>query len=81
MPADVRLLIAPFDPGTELSAFAAAHRRSGGVASFIGQVREGPNAEGPDVEALELSHYAPLTLPAMEAWRLMRWGAGHWMAC
>ena len=67
MPADVRLLIEPFDPGTELSAFAAEHRQSGGVASFIGQVREGPNAEGVGVEALELSHYAPLTLPAMEA--------------
>jgi molybdopterin synthase catalytic subunit len=67
MLADVRLLLAPFDPGAELSAFAAAHRQSGGVASFIGQVRVGPNTEGQDVEALELSHYAPLTLPGMEA--------------
>ncbi|MEO5597394.1 MAG: molybdenum cofactor biosynthesis protein MoaE [Novosphingobium sp.] len=62
MPADVRLLITPFDPAAELSAFAAAHRQSGGIASFIGQVREGDS-----VEALELSHYGPLTLPGMQA--------------
>jgi len=62
MAADVRLLIEPFDPGARIAAFAAAHRQSGGVVSFIGQVREGD-----DVEALELRHYAPLTLPGMKA--------------
>ena len=59
---DIRLLTAAFDPAAAISAFAAAHPASGGIASFIGQVRAG---EG--VEALELQHYEPLTLPAMQA--------------
>jgi len=62
MAADVRLLGEPFDPGAELAAFTAAHAAAGGVVSFLGQVRAG---EG--VEALELRHYAPLTLPGMQA--------------
>lgn len=62
MAADVRLLDAPFDPAAELARFTAAHPEAGGVVSFLGQVRAGGG-----VEALELSHYAPLTLPGMEA--------------
>jgi molybdopterin synthase catalytic subunit len=61
MAAEVRLLTAPFDPAAALAAFTTAHGGAGGVVSFLGQVREG---EG--VEALELRHYAPLTLPGME---------------
>jgi molybdopterin synthase catalytic subunit len=60
MPGDVRLLFAPFDPAAELAAFTTAHSGAGGVVSFLGQVRVG---EG--VEALELQHYEPLTLPGM----------------
>lgn len=56
----VRLLEAGFDPAAELAAFTAAHRQAGGVVSFLGQVR----AESA-VEALELQHYGPLTLPGM----------------
>jgi molybdopterin synthase catalytic subunit len=61
MGADVRLLGDAFDPAAALAAFAAAHPQAGGIASFLGKVR-------PDqaVEALELSHYEPLTLPGME---------------
>lgn len=59
---DVRLLAAPFDPAAEISAFTAAHSQAGGVVSFTGQVRSGDS-----VEALELKHYAPLTLPNMQA--------------
>jgi molybdopterin synthase catalytic subunit len=40
--------------------FATAHAQAGGVVSFLGQVRGGD-----DVEALDLQHYAPLTLPGM----------------
>jgi molybdopterin synthase catalytic subunit len=61
MPADVRLALVPFEPAAELSAFSARHVQSGGIVSFLGQVRAG---EG--VEALELRHYDPLTLPGME---------------
>ena len=62
MPADVRLLADPFDAGAELAAFSAGRRDAGGIVSFVGQVR------GDDgVEALELRHFAPLTLPGMQA--------------
>lgn len=59
--SDVRLLTAGFDPAVELSAFTAAHPQAGGIVSFLGQVREGGG-----VEALELRHYDPITLPAMQ---------------
>ncbi|MBD3728445.1 MAG: molybdenum cofactor biosynthesis protein MoaE [Sphingomonadales bacterium] len=58
---DVRLLETGFDPAAELAGFAHAHPEAGGIASFVGQVRAGQG-----VTALELSHYAPLTLPGME---------------
>lgn len=60
--AEVRLLADPFDPAADTAAFSAAHEGAGGIVSFLGQVRGG---EG--VEALELRHYAPLTLPGMKA--------------
>ncbi|AIT79975.1 molybdenum cofactor biosynthesis protein MoaE [Novosphingobium pentaromativorans] len=59
--SDVRLLASPFAAAEEIAAFAGRHPESGGVVSFIGQVRDGDG-----VEALELQHYDPLTLPAME---------------
>lgn len=59
--SDVRLLTAPFDPAAEIGAFTSSHPQAGGVVTFIGQVRA---SDG--VEALELQHYAPLTLPAMQ---------------
>ncbi len=62
MTSDVRLMTAAFDSAAEIAAFAAAHSEAGGIASFIGQVRAGDS-----VEALELRHYEPLTLPAMQA--------------
>jgi molybdopterin synthase catalytic subunit len=62
MAADVRLLTEPFDAAAELAAFTAAQAAAGGIASFLGQVRSGGG-----VEALELRHYGPLTLPGMEA--------------
>jgi len=64
MAADVRLLEAAFDPATEIAAFTAAYPVAGGVVSFIGQVRADDGADA--VEVLELRHYGPLTLPAME---------------
>ncbi|KMS55159.1 molybdopterin converting factor [Novosphingobium barchaimii LL02] len=59
--SDVRLLTSSFDPAEELRAFTAALPMAGGIVSFLGQVREGGG-----IEALELRHYDPLTLPAME---------------
>jgi molybdopterin synthase catalytic subunit len=59
---DVRLLEFSFDPIAELAAFNSTHGAAGGIVSFLGQVRAGEN-----VEALELRHYGPLTLPGMQA--------------
>lgn len=61
-PIDVRLLEKGLSVGEALAAFNAAHPKAGGVVSFTGKVRPGG-----DVEALELSHYEPLTLSSMEA--------------
>lgn len=60
--ADVRLIESTFDPADEMARFVAAHPQAGGIVSFLGQVRVGN-----DVQALELRHYAPLTLPGMKA--------------
>lgn len=58
---DVRLLASGFSPAPPLAALARACPDAGGVASYVGKVR----SKG--VLALELHHYAPLTLPGMEA--------------
>lgn len=58
---DVRLLREPFDPGALLGPFTNAHPGLGGVCTFVGEVRGGAG-----VEALELSHYEPLTLSGMQ---------------
>lgn len=59
---DVRLLETPFNPGAFIGPFTSAHPGLGGVCTFVGEVRSGDG-----VEALELSHYAPLTLSGMQA--------------
>lgn len=59
---DVRLLSDPFDPNVEIDRFASGIANVGGLATFVGKVRGGAG-----VEALELSHYEPLTLPGMRA--------------
>ena len=59
---DIRLLEASFEPSAAIDALSAATPDAGGIASFVGQVRVTGG-----VEALELSHYEPLTLPGMIA--------------
>lgn len=58
---DVRLLSTPFTPGAFVGPFTNAHPGLGGVCTFVGEVRSDQQ-----VEALELSHYEPLTLPGMQ---------------
>lgn len=58
---DVRLLDSGFAVGEAIERFAASHPQAGGIVSFTGQVRVSDGCE-----ALELSHYGPLTLPGME---------------
>ena len=60
-PLDVRVLEQGISVGEALAGFNAAHPQAGAVVSMLGKVR-------PDggVHALELMHYAPLTLAGME---------------
>ena len=74
MAIDVRLLDAAFDAADELAAFTQVHRQAGGVVSFLGQVRAEVGAQA--ALELELSHYAPLTLPGMRD--LARTAAERW---
>lgn len=57
---DIRLLDMPFNPGTLVGPFTNASPGLGGVCTFVGEVRGDTG-----VEALELQHYEPLTLPGM----------------
>src|SRR3546814_5395006 len=59
---DIRLLGEPFLPGALIGQVTQANPGLGGVCTFVGEVRGGIG-----VEALELSHYEPLTLPGMNA--------------
>ena len=59
---DVRLLAEPFSPAALVGPFAKAHPGLGGSCTFVGQVRHDDG-----VEALELSHYEPLTLAGIDA--------------
>ncbi|KUO52592.1 MAG: molybdopterin converting factor [Sphingomonadales bacterium BRH_c3] len=58
---DIRLLTEPFYPGALIGPFTNANPGLGGVCTFVGEVRLD---EG--VEALELTHYEPLTLQGMQ---------------
>jgi molybdopterin synthase catalytic subunit len=58
---DVRLLADAFDPGALVEQFKATNPGLGGICTFVGEVRSDTG-----VEALELSHYEPLTLPNMK---------------
>ena len=60
MAKDVRLLNGAFNPGAYIGPFTQAHPGLGGVCTFVGEVRSDDS-----VEALELSHYEPLTLSGM----------------
>ena len=57
---DIRLLTQMFIPGTLIGPFTQANPGLGGVCTFVGEVRYDQG-----VEALELTHYEPLTLPGM----------------
>ena len=63
---DIRLLTQMFIPGSLIGPFTQANPGLGGVCTFVGEVRfDAGEHEG--VEALELTHYEPLTLPGMHA--------------
>jgi molybdopterin synthase catalytic subunit len=55
----VRVQSEDFDPGQEIEAITAGNTAIGGVASFIGLVRD--MAGGDDVGAMTLEHYPGMT--------------------
>jgi len=70
----IRLQQADFDLGEELARLAAGDRSVGGIACFIGLVRD--MAEGAPVAAMTLEHYAGMTermLGEIEAEARRRW--------
>ena len=65
----VRVQEADFDVGAELQALTQGNRRIGGIATFIGLVRERHVREGyhrDQVDALTLEHYPGMTERALE---------------
>jgi len=70
----IRVQREDFDIGAELEKLAAGNRRIGGVASFIGLVRD--MGGGASVHALTLEHYPGMTekkLAEIEAEANRRW--------
>jgi molybdopterin synthase catalytic subunit len=65
----VRVQEADFDVGAELAALTRGNARIGGLASFVGLVRERHVREGyhrDQVEAMTLEHYPGMTEQALE---------------
>jgi molybdopterin synthase catalytic subunit len=75
----IRVQVERFDIGAEIAAFSQGTGRVGGVATFVGLVRDylGEKPEGaPPVHALTLEHYPGMTerqLERIEAEALKRW--------
>ena len=68
MAADVRVQKETFDAGAELSRFLAHNPGAGGVASFVGQMRDfrGLKREsGQPLSGMTLEHYAGMTEKAI----------------
>ncbi|MBF0560781.1 MAG: molybdenum cofactor biosynthesis protein MoaE [Alphaproteobacteria bacterium] len=68
----IRVQREDFDVGAELAGFAADRRDVGGIASFIGLVRD----DGGDITAMTLEHYPGMTerqLASIEAEARRRW--------
>jgi molybdopterin synthase catalytic subunit len=63
--ATIRVQAADFDIGAETAALTAGRTDIGGIASFIGTVRD--NAGGRPITAMTLEHYPGMTERAMAA--------------
>ena len=65
----VRVQEADFDVGAELAAISQGNKRIGGIATFVGLVRERHVREGYHrdlIDALTLEHYPGMTEKALE---------------
>jgi molybdopterin synthase catalytic subunit len=66
----VRVQREPFDPGAELNSFLREAPQAGGIAVFIGQMRDfrGPaRASGEPVSAMTLEHYPGMAERELDA--------------
>ena len=76
---DARLIEGPFDPAEEMTRFTARVPQAGGVVSFLGQVRADSG-----VQALDIRHYPPMTLPGFRALgetAVRRWALDGLLIC
>ena len=62
----IRVQGADFEPGAEIDRLLDGHTAVGGVASFIGVVRDDPE-DGPALRAMTLEHYPGMTERMLEA--------------
>ena len=74
----IRVQREDFDVGAEIAGLTAGNLAIGGIASFIGTVREGASHDGSTthIGAITLEHYPGMTerqLEAIEAEALARW--------
>ena len=74
----IRVQREDFDVGAEIARLTAGNHRIGGIASFIGTVREGASHDGSTslIGAITLEHYSGMTerqLEAIEAEARARW--------
>ena len=70
----IRVQAADFDPGEELARLTGDRGDIGGVASFLGLVRDGSGSR--PIKAMLLEHYPGMTerrLAAIEAEAMSRW--------
>lgn len=68
--APVRVQLEPFDPGAELNAFLSETPHAGGIAVFVGQMRDfrgTDRATGAPVSAMSLEHYPGMAERELEA--------------
>jgi molybdopterin synthase catalytic subunit len=70
----VRVVERPFDPWAELRGFAAGRTDVGGIASFVGTVRD--LHDGATVRAMTLEHYPGMTERQLAA--IEREAQGRW---
>jgi molybdopterin synthase catalytic subunit len=75
----IRVQRAAFDPGGEVNGFCARNATSGGIATFIGQMRDFrgvSRAEGEAVAAMTLEHYPGMAERELAA--LVNDARGRW---
>ncbi|MSO72709.1 MAG: molybdenum cofactor biosynthesis protein MoaE [Rhodospirillaceae bacterium] len=77
--ATIRVQREAFDPGAEINSFCARNSTSGGIATFIGQMRDfrgESRATGETVSAMTLEHYPGMAEGQLS--ELVKEASGRW---